>query len=303
MAREKETAKAKHASVKPSEAEGGGGIGFPTGAIVTITDAAWTTWEEAGEKALKGGREADDPALMLVGDVEGADEPKTEFLGAGKANRLTPSKDGEYLDVAEGSTAAALSDSCNAKVFLDSVFMKDKNSEAYKLHKKMAVSEDALDDGIRAAVIGLKFKVGRKVIERDFQEEGRGKPRPTLFAEEILEQPSGDGKPAKASSKTSSKRRDEDEEDEKPARGRSSKAEPEADEGDDDTAAEKAVLEVLELPKNRKGIAVDKLWSAVYNVVKGEDNEKAVTDLVEDEKWVRHKKRPWTVDDDMVQAG
>jgi len=318
-------AKERRASVKPSEAEAGGSLGFPVGSTVTITEAEWSTWGEAGEKALKRDRKADDPALKLVGDVEGKEDPVTVFLGAGKSERLQPSKDGQYLVIPDDSTASALSDQCNAKVFLDSVFYKDKKSEAYKRHGKMAIHEDKLDDGMTEALVDLKFVAGSIIVKREFNEaEGaekrRGGPPPSLVADEILEIPGG----GKASSRSKKKDEDEDE-DEKPTRRSSKKGDDEDededkgkgssrsrgkgkdDDADDDEedndAAEKAVIEALEQPKYRKGLPKGKAFEAVFNLTKGEKNQKAITELVESENWITSKKRPWTIDeDDNIQA-
>lgn len=293
-------AKTRHANMRPSQAEGGGNIGFPVGAKVKIIEAQATTWEEAGEGALKGGRKAEDPALKLVGESDGWEEPKTEFLGAGKANRLVPSKDGEFFDIAEESTATALSDSSNTRVFLDSIFYdpaNKKKSAAFKQHGDQAINEEVLDEGFTAALVGLEFVVGRKAMDRDFgdQGEGRGKPRPTLVAEEIISGPGG----KKSGSKKKGKDEDDDaDEDEKPAKtsGKSKKPADDDDDTDVETAAEKAVVEALDLPKYRKGLPTDRAFNAVFTLVKAEENAQEIMKLIEDEKWLKAKARPWAYD-------
>ena len=266
-------AKSKHASTKPSEAEkGGGAFGFPPGSVVTIKEASWARWEDAGEKAIVKSRSGDDPALRIVGEIEGGDgEAREVFLSAGKATRgLHPSRDGEFLDIEEGATATAIADGCNADVFLKSI--SDK-----KAHKKMAVPEELHDDGISAVLVGLKFVAGGIVIKR----EGLDNPsRPTLVADEIVELP-------KAARKGKAKDED-DEDDEKPKRGRKSGG------GDAEAKAEKAMAEVLDNPKYKKGLPVEKAWTAVFNLVREDEDKKAILALIEDEDWLTGD-RPWQV--------
>lgn len=311
----------KRLSLKPSEAEKGGNFGFPVGSTVTITEAKFGTWEEAGEKALKGGRKADDPALIITADVDGVDDPMTEFLGAGKANRSQPSDDGEYLEAAEGSSATAVSDSSNTNTFLTSLCDKKKQG-------KMALDEDDLDNGISKFLVGLKFVVGRIIVKRDDMpaaegEEKRGNPKPTLVAEEIIKKPSGKGGSAKSSKAgddddeedAKPKRRkpaadDDDEEAETPSKTKKKPAADDEEEGGDADAEEKAeelVKEVLDLPKYRKGLNVaDDAFAAVYAVAKKSDLpkplQKEIMALVEDEKWITSKKRPWDHEDGVLTA-
>jgi hypothetical protein len=274
-------AKTKHISIRPSEAEEGGTLGFPVGATVEITEAAWSKWEEAGESALKGGRNADDPVLKLVGEVQGSDvDPITVFLGAGKSTRMQPSDDGEFLEPADESTATALHASCNANIFLESLTDKKKQG-------KMALPEGNLDDGVSKALVGLKFVVGSKVIERDFQDDEKRAKRGSLVAEEIVALPKGGGKSAsKSKTKTTSKKKDEDEDEDE-------------DEGGDVTeAAEKAVLEALGNPKYRKGLPAGKVFNAVFTLVKESDDSDEITKQVEDEEWMQDDARPWVYDSD-----
>lgn len=288
-------AKSKHASTKPSEAEkGGGAFGFPPGSVVTIKEASWARWEDAGEKAIVKSRSGDDPALRIVGEIEGGDgEAREVFLSAGKATRgLHPSRDGEFLDIEEGATATAIADGCNADVFLKSI--SDK-----KAHKKMAVPEELHDDGISAVLVGLKFVAGGIVIKR----EGLDNPsRPTLVADEIVELPKAarkgkakdeddedDEKPARRrKAKPAVEDDDEDDEDEKPKRGRKSGG------GDAEAKAEKAMAEVLDNPKYKKGLPVEKAWTAVFNLVREDEDKKAILALIEDEDWLTGD-RPWQV--------
>lgn len=324
MARGKDTP--KRISARPDAFEqGGGNFGFPPGSTVTIVDARADTWANAGENALKGGRQADDPALVLVGAIDGVDEEREVYLGAGKANRLQPSSDGEFFEPADGSSASGLNDGCNTAVFINSVFYTDKKSEAYKKHGKMAVSADLLDDGFSKALVGLKFVAGTKVVERTGldNEDGR-KPRPSLVADEILEQPSGEGKKKSGGGRSSRKRdeeeeeaderptrrsrgrdKDEEEEEEKDDRGvrrtgarRSTKDEDEAEASDSDVeeACEKAVAEALDLPKFRKGLPIDAAFSAVFPLVRDEKNAQEIAAKAEDEAWLKHKARPWKYD-------
>jgi len=310
MAREKE----KHASLRPSQATKGGGFGFPPGATVTITEASFVPAEEIGEKFVGGGRGPEDPVLKLVGDVEGADEPVEEVLGCGK--QLRASKDNEFLAIPDGVNVNSLNDNSNGFIFLNTVFYdptNKKGSEAYKRHKDKALNEELLDDGITSAIVGLKFVAGREVHERNFDDGGQRKARPSLVCDEILKAPKGAGKSARAADEDedeerpakSTKRaaRDEDEDEEETPRKTKGKGNSK-DEDDADAATEKLILEALEQPKYRKGLPVDKVFTVVHNMSKELDNKKDIMELAEDEEWVKAKARPWAYDkeDDILEA-
>ena len=284
-------AKEQYASVRPSKMEEGGSFGFPAQSIVTIVEAAWATWGEAGEGALKGGfRSADDPCLKLVGEVEGSDavENPSEFLGAGKASKFEPSRDGEHL-----LGIGAINKTCNAAVFLTSV--SDKKQQG-----KLAMDEALFDDNGISSLVGLKFRVGKITVKREGLEvrEGAKAPRPTLVSEENLELPSGKkggGKTSSSSGKSSGKsKKDEDEDEDTDT------------DVDTDKLAETAVLEALDLPKYRKGLNVeDQLYTAVHNVTKAMNDldsktRKAVMALVSDADWATDKDRPWEHDDGVL---
>lgn len=309
----------KRLSLKPSEAEKGGSFGFPNGGKVTITEAKFGTWEEAGEKALKGGRKADDPALIITGDVDGADDPVTEFIGAGKANRSQPSDDGEFLEVAEGSAAVAVNDNSSTNIFLTSLCDKKKQG-------KMVLDEDDLDNGISKFLVGLVFVAGRMIPKREgdnLDAEGREvKLKPVLVAEEVIKKPSGEGSGGKKSKRAAA---DDEEEDAKPKRRKPAEDDEEeaapkkkkvakeveveeSDDEDTEAQAEKLVEEVLGLPKYRKGLPKDDAFAAIYTQAKANDvpvaARKEIMALVEDDKWMASKKRSWSIDDDGdYQAG
>jgi hypothetical protein len=305
----------RRASLKPSEAEKGAG-GLPAGATATITEAKFGTWEEAGEKALKFGRKADDPALIITCDVENVDEPMIEFLSAGKGSRLTPSDDGEYLDIAQGSSASAISDSSNTNVFITSLCDKKKQG-------KMALDEDDLDNGISKFLVGLEFVVGRKVVERNIDpDEGgdKGKSKPSLVAEEITKKPSGKGgsagggkkKPAEddAEEEAKPKRRkpvEDDAEEEAAPKKKKPAADDDTEGFDAEAKAEELVVEALGLPKHRKGLSVDDAFGAVYALAKADDSitkpqQKQIMELMEDPKWLTSKKRDWDHEDGTLTA-
>lgn len=305
----------------PSKAEKGGNFDFPVGSTVTIVDASWKTWEEAGEKALAGGkRKAEDPALVLTGEVEGVEEPRVIFLGAGKATRLVPSRDGEFLDVAPDSSASANSDSSKSNTFLASLCDK-------KAHGKKTYPEVQLDElPISEALIGLKFIAGSKAMEYNFtDDEGGKKGGSAMIADQILELPKSvggtgvgatktkkkakpaededddeetdeDETPKKKSKKPAVEEEEEEEEaDEKPAKKKKAKG------GDADDVTEKtetAVMAVLDNPKYRKGLPEGKAYIAVYSTVKEDDDAEAMMELVKDDDWMQHKDRPWAYDGD-----
>ena len=289
----------RYASVKPSTAEEGASFGFPTGSIVTITEARWTTWGEAGEKALKGGRKADDPCLAITGEIEDFDgDAITDHLGAGKAARYEPTKDGEHL------VGPNISKSCNAYVFLESVSNK-------KQQGKLTFDEELLDEPGVSSLVGLKFRAGKIIIKRenlpDTDEDGvKRTPRPTLISEENIELPSGKKSGSgggKKSAKSASKRaaKDEDEDDDEDT----DKDSDTDTDSDPEEIAEKAILAALDSPKYRKGISVeDQLFAAVHNTLKTMDVDKKtraqIDAFVQDEDWLGHKKRPWSVSDEGV---
>lgn len=302
----------KRASHKPSEAESGGNFGFPKGSIVTILEAEYSTWGEAGERAITRGRKATDPALKLVGELEGVDgDPRTVFLGCGKSERLEPSSDGQFLEIAEGSSATAESSSCDSHVFKASIFGKpgDKNCDAFKRHGKNMLNEDMLDDGITSALVGLKFVAGGEIIKRNFEDSSgeQRKERPSLVVDEILEAPSGEGKKTK---KKTTKPVDDDDDDEAPVVKKSKKPAATDNEDEDEAPApkkgkgkvdstaraEKFGVEALTNPKYRKGCPQSKFYVAVHNVCRDEDDADAIMKLVGDEEWAQDDARPWVYD-------
>lgn len=311
----------KRASLKPKDADKGGNFGFPPGSVVTITDCEFTTWGEAGEKAITKGRKATDPALKLVGEIEGVDEDRPPvFLGAGKSERLEPSADGDHLEIADGSSATAVHESSDTKIFLDSIFYDSdskegkKNSKAYKMHGDDALPDSVLDDGIRAALIGLKFKAGTEVV-RQRRPDDTQDPKPSLICDEIIEKPSGKGKAKKKARPAA----DEDEDEDEPAPKKKTTKKP-ADDDDNDNdaddddeapkkkttkktsggsaekAAEKAGVKALANPKYRKGCEANRFYNAVFAVVKDDDDADAIMKLVGDEEWAQDDARPWVWD-------
>lgn len=253
-------------SVKPKDTESGGAvIGFAVGAVVTITDARWTTWNEAGQNALKKDRDPRDPALYIEGEVEGVDEIQHEFLSAGKHTRLQPSDDGEFLEAAEGSTATGMSDNCNAQVFINSLC-------DVKKHGKLAVDEDNLDDGI-SVLKNLRFVAGRVVVRREGLET---KTRPTLVADQIL----GSAKAGKSAGKGKGAAQDDDDE--------------------ITEAAEACIVKALASAKYSKGIPMEKAFVAGFPFAKGSPHQKAITQLFEKDGWVEDDDRPWEVKKGMI---
>lgn len=246
-------------SVKPKDAETGGAVfGFPVGSVVTVTDARWTTWAEAGEKALTKGRDPKDPALYIEGEVEGMEELQHDMLAAGKYTRLQPSDDGEFLETAEGSSATGMADSCNAQIFIRSLCDTAK-------HGKLAVDEETFDDGMRGALTGLKFVAGRVVVQR----EGLEKTRPTLVADQVLGF-------VKTAGKTKGKAATEDD-------------------SDVVEAAEACIVKALASPKYSKGIPLEKAFVVGFPFAKGSPHQKSITQLFEDADWLSDETRPWEV--------
>jgi hypothetical protein len=194
---------------------------------------------------------------------------------------MQPSDDGEFLEPADESTATSLHSSCNANIFLESLTDKKKQG-------KMALPEDKLDDGVSKALVGLKFVVGSKVVERDFDDNNQGgekrKKRGSLVAEEIVALPKGGKSVSKEKSKTTKRDKEEDKD--------------EGGDGDVAEATEKAVLEALGNPKYRKGLPTAKVFNAVFTLVKESDDSDAITKQVEDEEWMQDDARPWVYDSD-----
>lgn len=306
---------ARRASSAPSKADRGG-FGFPAGATVTILEAAYIRAEDMGENALKGGRQADDPVLMLKGEVDGVDDPIIEHMGCGKAERLVASDDGAYLEIPDGSTANGLSEQCNAYHFLESISDKKK-------HGKKTVDESVYEEDIHA-LAGLQFVVGKKPIVREFQDDDRDrKPaRPVTVAEEIISGPTGPGKASKKPKRASDEEEAEekprrkrpaaaDEEEEAPAPKRGKKPAPvedaEAEEGDVEEELEKVIVDLLASPKHRKGIDPDDAFNLVFTATKTHAQKKDIMAFAEEEaafgKWLKNRNRPWSIDDDgLMQA-
>lgn len=296
LLRRSRVAKTRRASTKPSEMFEGGKFGFPPQSVVTIVGAKYVTFEDAGEKAAEAYGE-NTPCLRLEGEIEGsdADEPTVVHLSAGSADRLVPSEDGQYVEIAEEAPdTTTMSKSCAAGVFI--VSLCDKKRQG-----KMALNEDDQDSGVEAFLVGMKFVAGQQAQkdEGGTDKDGREfKRRPQLIAEEIKVKPTGKkGKKGKA--------KDEDEEDAKP-KGKKDKKPAKADDDDDadedagsddaSEAAEKAILKALENPKYRKGLPKNRLVVAVNALVKDDDNAEAIVEQVQDDEWIADDERPWSYD-------
>lgn len=245
-------------SNKPSEAQqGGGNFGWPVGSIVTVTEFCATTWDDAGESALKGGRNADDPCIKVVGEIEGQDAPATEYFGNGKGrgeNGRQPTSDGEFFEpTSDDSTVeAGISGGSNTDHFLKSIFgdPAGKTELDRKPHGKHTPDEEMLNDGF-SALVGLVFRVGKKVVDRPGL---TGKSRPISIVEEIIELPGKGSKKAKKAAEDEDEPRgrgrgrgrgrdsndDEDEPDAGQDRGRQGREADEDEDEDEDTSSSRA---------------------------------------------------------------
>lgn len=266
-------------SIRPSEAE----EGLLSDADVTITTSIWSTWGAADERALVGGREAEDPALKLVLDPDEGDELE-QFLSAGKANRAVPSEDGEdeaeegdFIIPAEGSGARALSKSTNAYIFL--------NSLCSPAEGKLKFPEAKLDDGI-SSLEGLHCHVTRVPQPKRGglpTEEGE-RERTVLVVHEIYELPKGiSGARGGSKKKTTRRSKPEPEEEE------------EEEEGGEDELSEKAQAIVVKvLDKHPKGVTTDGLVKGAFPfAAKMGKARKDILELIQDEDFLGDDDAPW----------
>lgn len=286
-------------SLRPSDAE----TGLLSDEDVTIVDALFTTWQDAGENALVGGREGDDPCLKLVLEREDSEdeEPYVQYLSAGKANRLVPSEDGEeeadegpFVAPAEGSNAKGLGDSCNANIFLKSA-VKPANG-------KLKLSEAALDNGVRDALSGMRCHLLRvpqpKRAGLPVDEDEEQRQHTVLTVSEIYELP---GKKTKAPRtkagtkkkvKTRTKPEPEEEEEEE-----------EEEEGGDDAAVEKAEEIITSILESKGEVKVTALAKLVFpKASKAGALKKEILALVKDQYFLGEEDRPWMFDGTTLSA-
>lgn len=280
--------------------------GFLSNADVTIKEAHFGTWQEAGEKALVNGREADDPQLTIVFEGEDGQEFRPERFGAGKAARLVPSEDGEepaeegqgpFLIPAEDSKAAGLHKQSTAYQFLASLVKPAKG--------KLKLSDDAWGDKGTEALVGMRIHVVRVPDPRQARgtalAEGE-KERTILVCDEIYEL-GGSGKAGK-SAKPKKARADDDDEDENPKRKKKPAEddddddagdEDEAEGGDEDasTEAEKVVVKMLE--KAGGSLAISALAKKSFSLIAKSANKGEILELFQDEDWIGDDDRPWNV--------
>jgi len=91
------------------------GTGLLNDVDVEVTAAEWAMWNYGNDA------QDDQPFLHLSVQADGAEEATELYLSAGRADRLIPSDDGEWMVPSEGSSAKGLSSSCNAAAFLQSL--------------------------------------------------------------------------------------------------------------------------------------------------------------------------------------
>ena len=284
----------KHVSLATEDnVKGGGQFGFPPNSTVKITEAKFTTWEEAvgAEKAAKrkyGSPE--DPCLHLVGEVEGIDDPRDVTLGAGKKDFMVPSDDGEFLEPVEA--AEGINDGCALAHFCNS--LQDK-----KTLGKLAYSATEMNQAVSEAFVGLVFVAGTKTVDRSDmpdRDPKKGDKDKVLIAIEIVEKPGTEApKKKKAVAKAEPEDEAEEEEEEKP-KGKKGGGDTKVDL---EEHATELVVATLSDPKNRKGIAKSKLFSSVYAKHQDDNDphlEKAMDKFIGDDDWVTDSDRPWEFD-------
>jgi hypothetical protein len=266
--------KSRAISLRAKDAE----EGLLSDADITITEAIWTTWAQADERALVGGREAEDPALKLTLEPDEGDTLE-QFLSAGKANRVVPSDDGEdeadegeFLIPAEGSSARGMSKSCNAFIFLQSA--------AKPAEGKLKFPEEKYDDGI-SCLEGLRCHVLRVPQPKRSglpTEEGE-RERTVLTVREIYELPGG----KKAGRKTSRRKTEEPDDDDTGE-----------DEGGDEVTEKAQGIVVKVLDKHPKGLSTDALVKAAFPFAsKAGKDRKDILELIQDEDFLGDDDAPW----------
>lgn len=286
----------KTASADPGDAVQGGFLDDVDG---TIVKARTVMFDYAGKRDPA-------PALQLTIAVEGADKLRVEHLTAGRADKVRASKDGKTFLTQGGR---GLSASCKAMLFLASL-----STAGFPKKLWSDVSSDF------SGLEGLYCHFGMVTMQRIRDDSGEEKKAPqALTVTEIHKLPSENKGWRKAVEEMLAKAEedDADEDEEKPKRSKSKPVEdedePEADDASDDDdadedeggseaeeAAEEAVVALLKDKKYAKGIAIDDVVTLAFSLVKQHKEKRKITELLQDEDWLKDKARAFRVKGDTI---
>lgn len=289
----------KTASADPGDAVQGGFLDDVDG---TIVKARTVSFDYNGKRAAS-------PALQLTIAVEGAEKLRVEHLTAGDAAKVRASKDGKTFLT---QTGRGLSASCKAMLFLASL-----STAGFPKKLWAEVSEDF------SGLEGLYCHFGMVTMQRIRDDSGEEKRAPqALTVTEIHKLPNENKGWRKAVEDmlAAAEEADADEDEEKPAKkAKAKKVEDEeeaeeeaADEDTDDEdedeptnsdaeeAAEEAVVALLKDKKHAKGISIDELVTTAFPLVKAHKEKRAITELLQDEDWLKDKARAFRVKGDLV---
>lgn len=288
----------KTASADPGDAVQGGFLDDVDG---TIVKARTVMFDYAGKRDAS-------PALQLTIAVEGADKLRVEHLTAGRADKVRASKDGKTFLTQGGR---GLSASCKAMLFLASL-----STAGFPKKLWSDVSSDF------SGLEGLYCHFGMVTMQRIRDDSGEEKKAPqALTVTEIHKLPSENKGWRKAVEEMLAKAEedDADEDEEKPAKKSKSKPvedededEPASDTSDDDDAdedkgdseaeevAEEAVVTLLKDKKNAKGVSLDDVVTLAFPLFKQHAKKRAITELLQDEDWLKDKARAFRVKGDTI---
>ena len=163
-----------------------------------------------------------------------------QMWSCGNPNRLVPSDDGEYLEVAEGSNATGMVNSVNRALLEDSII-------------EAGGSEDWLERA--SGFDGMVAMVER--AERKVKMRGKEQTLSTLLVTEIIDEPGGKAKTKKKTSKKTS------------ARSKSKAKEEDDEEIDVEEAAGEVLTQILE--DNDGAVLKAKMLSQIANLLATED--------------------------------
>lgn len=264
--------------------------GLLSNADVRITDAVITTWSDAGERALVGGREANDPCGKITFEpLEGDGEEQVQYLSAGKGNRLAPSEDGEepaeegpFLIPVEGSSAKGLNKQSRLYQFLASCSKPASG--------KLKFDSGILDEKGLTGLVGMELHVLRVPAPQQSsvaKEEG-AREHTMLTCHEIYALP-GKGKPS-----PTRKPKDEDDEDEAPKKGKKPvKEEKDEDEGEGSVEEETQTLIVKALSKAGEPMTKDEVVKAIFGAATKSANRKKILAMAQDDDFLGGEDAPW----------
>lgn len=123
MSKAAQNSEGVHLSLRPSDAESGGGLLDDVNATVTISESVTYDYNGKSEPG---------PSYHVHLKADDGSEAD-QYYSAGKLERVVPSEDGKHFDPAPGTSSKGLNDSTNAFMFLSTLvekgFPEDKLSD------------------------------------------------------------------------------------------------------------------------------------------------------------------------------